>query len=98
MPTYDVTSTFYKDLTALDNLDRERFQKAVRAFVEDMMSEDHSFRPGLRVKGVKGADGVYEMTWAPDGRATFMYGEELIPGQPHVVWRRVGTHDIFARP
>jgi hypothetical protein len=38
------------------------------------------------------------MSWAPDGRATFEYGDEVHPGQPHIVWRRVGTHSIFRRP
>ena len=56
------------------------------------------FRPGLRVKGVRGVPGVFEMTWAPDGRATFRYGAEQVPGQPHIVWRRVGTHGIFRQP
>jgi len=38
------------------------------------------------------------MTWAANGRATFQYGPELTPGQAHVIWRRVGTHDVFDRP
>ena len=38
------------------------------------------------------------MTWAADGRATFRYGEPRRPGEPHVIWRRVGTHDIFDNP
>ncbi|MER6108587.1 hypothetical protein ACWG5P_11115 [Streptomyces prasinus] len=36
-----------------------------------------------------------EMTWAPDGRATWQYGDELREGEPHVIWRRVGGHEIF---
>jgi hypothetical protein len=56
------------------------------------------FRRGLRVKAVQGAPGIFEMTWAGDGRATFQYGDERRPGHPHVIWRRIGTHDIFARP
>ena len=97
MPTFDLTATFRKDLASLDGVDRQRFKKAVDAFVADLKA-DHGFRPGLRVKGVQGAPGVFEMTWAPDGRATFEYGEELRSGEPHVVWRRTGTHDIFGRP
>jgi hypothetical protein len=38
---------------------------------------------------------VFEMTWDNDGRATFSYGEEQIPGEAHVIWRRIGTHAIF---
>lgn len=56
------------------------------------------FRKGLRVKSIQGAVGLFEMTWAPDGRATFQYGPETVTGDPHVIWRRVGTHDVFGRP
>jgi hypothetical protein len=38
------------------------------------------------------------MTRAPDGRATFQYGPEIAPGEPHVIWRRIGTHAIFREP
>jgi hypothetical protein len=38
------------------------------------------------------------MTWAPDGRATFSYGEERVPGKAHVIWRRSGFHAIFTPP
>ena len=38
------------------------------------------------------------MTWAPNGRATFEYGDEITKGEPHVVWRRVGTHDVLDQP
>ena len=38
------------------------------------------------------------MTWAPDGRATFEFGAQVVKGEPHVLWRRVGTHAILAKP
>jgi hypothetical protein len=38
------------------------------------------------------------MTWAADGRATFEYGQEMRRGDPHIIWRRIGTHDIFGQP
>ncbi len=50
------------------------------------------------MKGVRGLNAVFEMTWAPDGRATFSYGEEQRSGEPHIVWRRVGTHAILKSP
>jgi hypothetical protein len=98
MPTFAVTDRFRKDLTVLDPSDRARLRRAVSQFVADLSSPDRRPRPGLRVKGVQGADGVFEMTWAPDGRATFEYGPEKRPGEAHIVWRRVGTHDILGRP
>jgi len=53
----------------------------------------------LRVKSVRGAPGVLEMTWSfasPDGRATF----ELVTigGELRCRWRRVGDHDVFEQP
>ena len=95
MPTYERTSRFERDLSALDVAERARFREAVRRFVRDLA--DGTFRPGLRVRGVEGAPGIFEMTWAPNGRATFQYGRSHGSG-PHVIWRRVGTHDIFGEP
>jgi hypothetical protein len=56
------------------------------------------FHPRLRVKRVQGAPQVWEMSWAPDGRATFEYGPEVRPGEAHIIWRRIGTHSIFRQP
>jgi hypothetical protein len=35
------------------------------------------------------------MTWADNGRATFSYGDSIQEGEPHIVWHRVGTHDVL---
>ena len=70
---------------------------AISQFVDDLRG-GKGFRRGLRVKGVKGGTGIFEMTWADDGRATFQYGEPVKEGEPHVVWRRIGTHGIFKKP
>lgn len=43
----------------------------------------------------QGAEGVFELTWAPDGRALFRRGDPVRPGEPHIVWLRIGTHDIL---
>jgi len=97
VPTYARLPAFDADWKALSPADRERFRVAIAAFVEDLGAA-HGFRPGLRVKGVRGRRGVFEMTWAPDGRATFSYGSSLREGEPHIIWRRIGTHSVFARP
>ncbi len=72
------------------------FLAAVAQFVEDLQGGGAS-RKGLRVKGIQGAAGLFEMTWAPDGRATFEYGDAVIGAEPHIVWRRVGTHAWILR-
>ncbi|MFZ6003334.1 MAG: hypothetical protein ACOYXM_05305 [Actinomycetota bacterium] len=97
MPTYAWLARFRADLERLTPAQRSAFLNAVDQFVEDLRS-DRPFRKGLRVKRIQGATGIFEMTWADDGRATFEYGDEVIEGQPHVVWRRVGTHSVFRQP
>jgi len=97
MPHFSLTERFRKDFNDLDQDDRERFKTTVAdAFVPDLVAG--KFRAGLRVKGVHGAPGIYEMTWAPYGRATWQYGEPVADGEPHVIWRRIGTHDVFRTP
>jgi hypothetical protein len=96
VPTFTTTPQFTRDVKALTADQRARFQKVVREeFVVDLAAGTGQFRPGLRVKKVQGVPKVFEMTWAPDGRATWQYGPEVREGVAHVVWRRVGTHAIF---
>jgi hypothetical protein len=97
MPTYAWLARFRADFERLTPTQQAAFLVAVQQFVDDLRTGD-GFRNGLRVKGIQGASGIFEMTWAPDGRATFEYGAEVTAGQPHVVWRRVGTHAVFKRP
>jgi hypothetical protein len=97
VPTYAWLAKFRADFELLTPEQQSLFLIAVQQFVEDMR-QDRTFRKGLRVKGVQGAAGIFEMTWAPNGRATFEYGAEVAVGQPHVVWRRVGTHEVFKQP
>ena len=96
MPTYALTAQFKGDWAALSIDDQKRFRTAVAKFVADLKA-DRGFRPGLRVKGIQGAPGVFEMTWAPDERATFEYGTTVGKGA-HIIWRRIGRHAILARP
>lgn len=96
MPTWEPTSSFWRDFARLSPEEQDAFRDAVDKFVADL--SNRRFRKGLRVKGVEGAPGIYEMTWAADGRATFSYGPEVHQGEPHIIWRRVGGHAIFGRP
>jgi hypothetical protein len=93
VPTYEWQSRFTRDFRALDAAQQQAFRDAVTCFVADLKAG--TFRKGLRVKRVQGTSGVWEMTWADDGRATFTYGTPRHAGEPHVIWRRVGTHSIF---
>lgn len=68
MPTFRTMPRFRRDFKALSPEQRARFEKAVREeFVPDV--DANRWRPGLRVKRVQGVPKVFEMAWAPDGRA-----------------------------
>lgn len=74
----------------------EEFAPACDAYVKDPATP---WPAPLRVKAVRSAPGILEMTWSfpsPDGRATF----ELVTveGELRCRWRRVGDHDAFTRP
>jgi len=97
MPTHEEEAQFLREFAALTSAQRARFLDAMRKMVNDLKAAQ-PFRPGLRVKGVQGHPGVFEMSWAPDGRATFHYGTPLRPGDSHIVWRRIGGHDILKNP
>jgi hypothetical protein len=88
---------FRRDFKALSPEQRARFEKVVREeFVPDV--DANRWRPGLRVKRVQGVPKVFEMTWAPDGRATGEFGTPIREGVRHLIWLRVGTHDNYTDP
>jgi hypothetical protein len=88
-----MTESFLRDLRGLTPPQRQAFRRAVQHFIQDLRGG--AFRGGLRVKGIQGMPGCFEMTWAGDGRAIFAYGPEVLPGERHVVWLAVGTHSIL---
>ena len=102
MPTHAEAGIFIRDFNKLTKSQRDRFLAALENFIADLLAieagQRKSFRSSLRVRKVQGLRGVFEMTWANDGRATFSWGDEVIKGRRHVEWRRCGSHDIFKRP
>lgn len=97
MPTRDVLESFWRDWDRLTAEEQRKFLDALQKFLQDLRGGG-GFRKGLRVKGVRGAQGVFELTWAKDGRATFQYGEAVREGETHIIWRRIGGHEIFGSP
>ena len=96
MPTFEAEPRFLRDYRALSKERKRLFAAAVRLLMVGL--KPRRVPAGRRVKRVQGAIGVWELTGASDGRATFEYGEELRAGDAHVIWRRIGTHEIFDRP
>jgi hypothetical protein len=97
-PTYDASGRVFRELGKLPVEQRRAFLAARREFVAGLREQPPRFAPRLRVKRVQGTADVWELTFAPDGRATFRYGDEVRPGEPHVVWLRIGTHALLDEP
>jgi hypothetical protein len=100
LPTHEETDQFWDDYERLTLDERHQFREMVKKFSEDLVNlPPGQFRGGLRVKPMQGADGIFEVTWEiQNERATFEYGEPIVEGEPHIIWRRVGGHNIFGSP
>ena len=97
MPTRDVGETFWRDYDQLTPEQQRRFLRVLRRFIQDV--DTGTFRASLRVKSLVNHPGIWEMTReGNDGRATFSYGPETIPGKRHLIWRHIGGHGIFQEP
>lgn len=94
-PTYAVEPRFWREFDRLTRAQQALFLQARDRFAAGLLERPPRFDPALRVKRVQGHPDVWELTWAADGRALFRYGSERRPGQPHIVWLRVGTHAIL---
>lgn len=101
---YERTERFRRDYRKLSDSEKEELRRVVADDFHPAL-ERHVADPGskwpkrLRIKDVKGARGILEMTWSftdPDGRATWEWTE--IDGQPAILWRRIGSHAIFEEP
>jgi hypothetical protein len=98
VPTFERLARFDREFRRLPRELQRAFLAMLPGFVAALKEEPPAFPPALRVHRVQGAAGVWEITFAPDGRATFEYGSEVNAGEPHVIWRRVGTHAVLSEP
>jgi hypothetical protein len=88
---------FLREFATLTESNQDRFITAMKRMVPDARA-GKPFALDLRVKGVRSHPGILELTWADDGHGAFEYGSEQISGEKHIIWRRIGGHDIFKNP
>ncbi len=90
---------FLRDLKRLTPAQQSQFNDRLRAFRTDLLAIETGrltwFRTGLRVKKIRGVSDNWEMTWSPGGRATFAFGNPVVEGKIHIVWLRIGGHEIL---
>ena len=94
MPTYEADQEFLRDWRQLTPAQQQRFKMAVRKLVEDLKAKRPP-RRGLGIERFEGRQDIFEFHWAPNGRALFTYGTSPHPGDIHIIWLRIGTHDIY---
>ena len=100
----DFSISAQRDLKKLKSEHRRLFQKERTRFLDALGNLDSTDRPTnlpkkFRIKQLRNTDGIWSMTWSfsrPDGRATFHIQE--IDGQLTIVWRRIGSHEVFKQP
>jgi hypothetical protein len=96
VPTYEKLPGFVRDHAGLTREEKRDFKRAVEKLVEDLKA-GRPPRAGLRVGKLERYKDIWELTWAPDGKAAFSYGESIREGEPHIIWHAVGGHEIFDR-
>jgi len=98
VPTFEALARFDREFRRLPRELQTAFLAMLPMFIAALRASPPEFPPALRIKRVQGSNSVWEITFAPDGRATFAYGNQVTAGVPHVIWRRIGTHDILREP
>ncbi|MGI8553040.1 MAG: hypothetical protein ACR2PL_19985 [Dehalococcoidia bacterium] len=105
MPTYEVLPRFWNDFAGLTAAQQDlalaacaEFRVILKVWEGTNRRQSPKFPRRLGVTRMVGHPNVLELAWAPDGRCTWHYGRPQRPGMVHVVWRRVGSHDIYQDP
>ncbi len=105
MPTFDVMVRFWSDYESLSSDQKHQFIRARDEFVAIMQEWERAgyrgtphFPRHLGVKPLKGYRNIWELAWAPDGRCTWEYGAPQRDDRCHVIWRRIGSHNIYDDP
>jgi hypothetical protein len=98
MPANEPLPEFRSDYARLTEEQKRAFHQVVKKSIVDLRA-GRAFRASLRVKSLQSQPGIFELTWqGNDGCATFDYGPEKRPGEPHIRWRRIGGHEILQNP
>jgi hypothetical protein len=90
MPTYESLAAFQRQWAKLDPAQRAAFRSAVAVFIANLKAGE-GFSPELRVHKLVNTE-IWSLSWARDGRALFRFGEEITPGEIHIIWEAIGTH------
>lgn len=97
MPTYAWQARFMREYRALSRQDKASFRRAKDRFVAALRA-DRPPEAGLGIEEMAGRPGIFEFHYSAGGRATFAYGTTARGADAHVIWRRIGGHEIYREP
>jgi len=98
VPTFERLARFDREFRRLPRELQRAFLAMLPVFIAGLRESPPALPAVLRVHRVQGSAGIWEITFAPDGRATFEYGDEMVAGEAHIIWRRIGHHDVLSDP
>lgn len=105
MPTYGTEHRWRDDVSRLTEQQLEQFLSKRDEFVDFLLEWEARRQAGtprfsglFGVKRMVGQSDIMEFAWAADGRCTWRYGLPILEGKVHIIWRRIGTHDIYDDP
>lgn len=100
---YRTTPSFLRDFKKLPDHHQDKFKHLLPAFnaaaEKAARGAANAWPKGMRVKPVRGAPNIWELTWSmndSDGRATWEW--TTIGGEAGILWRRVGGHGMVKKP
>jgi hypothetical protein len=98
VPTFDRLALFKREYRKLTPEQKKRFGAAVTKLVAALQQTPPRLPGEPLVNPLSGHRGVYELRFAADGRATFTFGAPVRGTQPHIIWRRIGGHEVLREP
>ena len=78
--------------------EKARSKVAVDKLVSALKQDPPALPGDPLVHPLSGHHGVYELRFAPDGRATFTFGSPVRGSEPLIIWCRIGGHELLERP
>ncbi len=95
MPTHDETVRFWRDWGKLTANQQAAFLRA-KISAGIAVSPFSSLTPSEGLPGARRC--VRDDLYSRREGVVVDADEERVPGEPHIVWLRIGTHDIFREP
>ena len=97
-PTFERLAQFKRDYAKLPPPERQRFRAAVKKFVAPLSTTPPGDLGAPIVRELKDHPGYFELRFGPATRAIYTFGQAVRPGQPHVIWCRIGTDEGLDKP